>query len=76
MPPLSLPRPVFSVNHHPKSHNIGQAAANGGPLRDTGINCATQPEVAELDSAKSSGYFFLTGAIPSKIAIKMAAKLR
>ena len=62
MPPLSLPRPVFSVNHHPKSHNIGQAAANGGPLRDTGINCATQPEVAEFDSAKSSGYFFLTGA--------------
>jgi thioester reductase-like protein len=53
MPPLSLPRPVFSVNHHPKSHNIGQAAASCGP---------TQREVAEFDSTKSSGYFFLTGA--------------
>jgi len=53
MPPLSLPRPVFSVNHHPKSHNIGQAATSCGP---------TQREVAEFDSTKSSGYFFLTGA--------------
>jgi thioester reductase-like protein len=53
VPPLSLPRPVFSVNHHPKSHNIGQAAASCGP---------TQREVAEFDSTKSSGYFFLTGA--------------
>ncbi|MFM7561553.1 MAG: SDR family oxidoreductase, partial [Planctomycetota bacterium] len=41
------------MNHHPKSHNIGQAAASCGP---------TQREVAEFDSTKSSGYFFLTGA--------------
>lgn len=72
MPPLSLPRPVFSVNHHPKSHNIGQAAASCGPLRDVdnsdvdnsdvGNHGAPQREAAEFDSAKSSGYFFLTGA--------------
>lgn len=67
MPPLSLPRPVFSVNHHPKSHNIGQAAASCGPLRDVdnsdvGNHGAPQRQAAEFDSAKSSGYFFLTGA--------------
>jgi thioester reductase-like protein len=50
------------VNHHPKSHNIGPASANSGSLRDVGIHGAPQHESAEFDSAKSSGYFFLTGA--------------
>ena len=57
------------MNHHPKSQNIGQSAAHCGSLRNDcgltrgiGNNDTTQPETAEFDSAKSSGYFFLTGA--------------